>query len=35
VCQWRECVKLIIKRDRPEADELKLVSLYHALAETA
>jgi hypothetical protein len=34
VCQWRECVKLIIKRNRPEADELKLVSLYHALEQT-
>jgi len=34
VRQWCECVKLIIKRDRPEADELKLVSLYHALEQT-
>jgi hypothetical protein len=33
VSQWRECIKLIIKRDRPE-DELKLVSLYHALEQT-
>jgi hypothetical protein len=34
VNQWRECVKLIIKRDRPETDELKLISLYHALEQT-
>ena len=32
--QWCECIKLIIKRDRPEADELKLISLYHALEQT-
>ena len=33
--QWRACIKLVIMRDRPDTDELKLISLYHALAETA
>ena len=34
VRQWRECIKLIIRRTQSQEDELKLISLYYAL-ETA
>jgi len=32
--QWCACIKLVIMRDRPDTDELKLISLYHALEQT-